>query len=149
MARDLAREMYRAFRNSPRKLRRSEDSERARIEDPKLVSEVLSELISKRDWVRGLAEGNIFSDWENIVGAEIAQRATPISLVDGRLTIQSTATAWATQLNLMREDLLKTISSTAPGALVDELFIVGPNVPNWKKGLRTIRGARGPRDTYG
>jgi predicted nucleic acid-binding Zn ribbon protein len=149
MARDLAREMYRAFRNSPRKLRRSEDSERARIEDPKLVSEVLSELISKRDWVRGLAEGNIFSDWENIVGAEIAQRATPISLVDGRLTIQSTATAWATQLNLMREDLLKTISGTAPGALVEELFIVGPNVPNWKKGLRTIRGARGPRDTYG
>ena len=108
-----------------------------------------SELVEKRDWVRGLAEGNIFTDWANIVGNEIAERANPISLSEGRLTIQSNSTAWATQLNLIKDDLLKTISNTAPGALVEELHIIGPNVPNWKKGLRTIRGARGPRDTYG
>jgi predicted nucleic acid-binding Zn ribbon protein len=149
MARDLAREMYRAFRNSPKRLRKIEDENRTRIEDPKLVSDVLDELIAKRDWVRGLAEGNIFTDWANIVGNEVAQHATPISLTEGRLTVQSSSTAWATQLNLMKENLLNTISSTAPGALVEELFIIGPNVPNWKKGLRTIRGARGPRDTYG
>jgi predicted nucleic acid-binding Zn ribbon protein len=149
MSRDLAREMYRAFRNSPRKLRRQDDENRSKIDDPKLMGDVLNELISKRDWVRGLAEGNIFTDWKNIVGEEVAQHALPISIVDGRLTIQSSSTAWATQLNLMKENLLKTISSTAPGALVEELFILGPNVPNWKKGLRTIRGARGPRDTYG
>ena len=149
MSRDIAREMYRAFRNSPRKLRRNEDVTREKIDDPQLVGEVLNELIQKRDWVRGIAEGNIFSEWEKIVGNEVAIHSTPISLTEGRLTIQSSSTAWATQLNLMKEDLLKTISSTAPGALVEELFIIGPNVPNWKKGLRTIRGARGPRDTYG
>jgi predicted nucleic acid-binding Zn ribbon protein len=149
MARDLAREMYRAFRSSPKRLRKIEDENRAKIDDPKLVSDVLDELIAKRDWVRGLAEGNIFTDWANIVGNEVAQHATPISLTEGRLTVQSSSTAWATQLNLMKENLLNTISNTAPGALVEELFIIGPNVPNWKKGLRTIRGARGPRDTYG
>ena len=149
MARDLAREMFRSFRNSPKKLRRSDDEQRAKIDDPQLVGDVLNELISMRDWVRGLAEGNIFSDWAQIVGEEIGQHSTPISLIDGHLTIQSSSTAWATQLNLIKENLLETISSTAPGALVEELFILGPNVPNWKKGLRTIRGARGPRDTYG
>ena len=149
MARDLAREMYRAFRNSPRKLRRHEDENRTKIDDPKLVSDIFDELISKRDWARGLAEGNIFTDWANIVGEDVAQHATPVSIADGRLTIQSSSTAWATQLNLMKDNLLKTIAGTAPGALVEELYIVGPNVPNWKKGLRTIRGARGPRDTYG
>ena len=149
MARDLAREMFRSFRNSPKKLRRQDDDQRAKIDDPKQVGDVLDELIAKRDWVRGLAEGNIFSDWAQIVGEEIAQHSTPISLVDGRLTIQSSSTAWATQLNLIKENLRETISNTAPGALVEELFILGPNVPNWKKGLRTIRGARGPRDTYG
>ena len=80
---------------------------------------------------------------------EIAQHSTPISLTEGRLTIQSSSTAWATQLNIMKDSLRETISNTAPGALVEELYIIGPNVPNWKKGLRTIRGARGPRDTYG
>lgn len=149
MARDLAREMFRAFRNAPKKSRRISDEDRGKIDEPKPVGAVLDELIEKRDWVRGLAEGNIFTDWEKIVGAEIAQHSTPISLTEGRLTIQSSSTAWATQLNIMKESLRETISNTAPGALVEELYIIGPNVPNWKKGLRTIRGARGPRDTYG
>ena len=46
-------------------------------------------------------------------------------------------------------ELLKTISNSAPGALVEELIFLGPNAPSWKRGLRSIRGARGPRDTYG
>ena len=149
MARDLAREMFRAFRNAPKKSRKISDEDRGKIDDPKPVGAVLDELIEKRDWVRGLAEGNIFTDWEKIVGVEIAQHSTPISLTEGRLTIQSSSTAWATQLNIMKDSLRQTISNTAPGALVEELYIIGPNVPNWKKGLRTIRGARGPRDTYG
>jgi predicted nucleic acid-binding Zn ribbon protein len=52
-------------------------------------------------------------------------------------------------MRLMQEDLLKTISSSAPGALVETLVFIGPHAPSWKKGLRTIKGARGPRDTYG
>ena len=99
MARDLAREMFRAFRNAPKKSRKISDEDRGKIDDPKPVGAVLDELIEKRDWVRGLAEGNIFTDWEKIVGAEIAQHSTPISLTEGRLTIQSSSTAWATQLN--------------------------------------------------
>jgi len=150
MARDLARELYRAFRGQPKRGKIGEVIEpRENIKDPKSLGDVMSELISNRDWRQGLAEGNIFSDWEKIVGAEIATHATPISLVDGRLTIQTSSTAWATQLTLISSELLKTISNSSPGALVEELNLIGPHAPNWKKGLRTIRGAKGPRDTYG
>jgi predicted nucleic acid-binding Zn ribbon protein len=150
MARDLARELYRAFRSQPKRSKPGEVVEvRENIKDPKSLSDVMSELISNRDWRQGLAEGNIFSDWEKIVGSEIASHATPISLVDGRLTIQTSSTAWATQLTLISSELLKTISNSAPGALVEELNLIGPHAPNWKKGLRTIKGAKGPRDTYG
>jgi predicted nucleic acid-binding Zn ribbon protein len=150
MARDLARELYRAFKGQPKRGKIGEVFEpRENIKDPKSLNDVMSELISNRDWRQGLAEGNIFSDWEKIVGGEIASHSTPISLVDGRLTIQTSSTAWATQLTLISSDLLKTISSSSPGALVEELNLIGPHAPNWKKGLRTIRGAKGPRDTYG
>ena len=150
MARDLARELYRAFRGQPKRGKIGEVVEpRENIKDPKSLNDVMSELIINRDWRQGLAEGNIFSDWEKIVGGEIASHSTPISLVDGRLTIQTSSTAWATQLTLISSDLLKTISSSSPGALVEELNLIGPHAPNWKKGLRTIRGAKGPRDTYG
>lgn len=151
MSRDLAREMYRAFRTGYRRKKIGNEvvEERTNVNDPLSLGNALQELVVSRDWKQGIAEGTLFTDWEIIVGAEIASRATPISLVDGRLTIRTTSTAWATQLSLIQHDLLKTIASSAPGALVEELAIFGPNAPSWKKGLRSVRGAKGPRDTFG
>ena len=149
--RDLALDLFKSFKNtSIRKINKPAPSiQVGKPGDPELISGVLSNLIADRDWDSGLAEGNLFVHWKKIVGDEIAQHATPISILDGTLTIQSSSTAWATQLNIISTELLKTIRGSAPGALVETLVFIGPNAPSWKKGLRTIRGARGPRDTYG
>jgi len=116
---------------------------------PKKISSILNEIVEARDWRKGIAEGNLFSEWRSIVGNEIADHSTPITMYEGRLTIQTTSTAWSTQLRLMEGDLLRTIQKSAPGAVVESLSIVGPHAPSWKRGLRTIRGAQGPRDTFG
>ena len=151
MKRDIAKDLYKFYRSSFKKLKNPDQSNenRERNTDPQSIQSILSEVISNRNWSQGVAEGSFFSDWKMIVGDEIAEHTTPISLVDGKLTIQSSSTAWSTQMRLMKNDLLKTISTTAPGALVEELIFIGPNAPSWKRGLRSIRGARGPRDTYG
>ena len=150
MSRDLAREIFRAFKTHQRKNRENNASDnRPRLEDPQTISSVLEELVTNRDWKKSLAQSSLFIEWESIVGREIADHAQPISFVDGRLTISATSTAWATQLRSIQASLLEKISQSAPGALVEELVILGPNTPSWKKGLRTIKGARGPRDTYG
>ena len=151
MRKDLAKDIYKYYRSGFRKLRSNdqENESREKNTDPQSLETILSEVIANRNWSKGVAEGSLFSDWVQIVGQEIATHTTPISLVDGKLTIQSSSSAWATQMRLMQSDLLKTISTTAPGALVEELIFIGPHAPSWKRGLRTIRGARGPRDTYG
>ena len=151
MTRDLAKELYKFYRSGYRKLRAGGQAnvERVKNTDPQSLESVLSEVIAGRNWGKGVAEGNLFSNWNEIVGDEIAQHTTPISLVDGRLTIQSSSSAWATQMRLMQDALLKTISNSSPGALVESLNVIGPHAPSWKRGLRSIRGARGPRDTYG
>ena len=150
MKRDLAKELYKFYRSGFRKVRAEQGTEvRQKTGDPQSIESILSEVIENRNWGKGVAEGGLFSDWPQIVGADIAEHTTPISLVDGRLTIQSSSSAWATQMRLMQVELLKTISNSAPGALVEELIFLGPNAPSWKRGLRSIRGARGPRDTYG
>ena len=150
MKRDLAKDLYKFYRSGFRKQKNDQQNDvRQRVTDPQSLSSVLSEVIQNRNWNQGVAEGNLFSYWNTIVGSEIAEHTTPISLVDGRLTIQTSSSAWATQMRLMQDDLLKTISSSAPGALVEALVFIGPHAPSWKKGLRTIKGARGPRDTYG
>ncbi|MEJ0014041.1 MAG: DciA family protein [Actinomycetota bacterium] len=151
MKTDLARELYKSWRENFQKNRIGNTPEptKNQIEDPQLLSSILSELITERDWRQGIAEGSLFTDWVRVVGADIGAHSTPISLVDGLLSIQATSSAWATQLTLINNDLLKTISNSAPGALVEKILVLPPRSPSWKKGIRTIRNARGPRDTYG
>ena len=149
MSRDLAKELYLSYRSRLRKNKNAKDEVlRNRIDDQTAIADVINELIGQKEWQQGIAEGNLFTDWDSLVGPEIASHATPLTLVDGRLTIQTTSTAWATQLNLISHQLLQTITTQAAGALVEELKIIGPHAPSWKKGVRTIRGAKGPRDTY-
>ena len=148
---DLARDLYKSWRNYARRNRAEiggEDEVREHNDDPLKLGSVLDQLVKSRNWKQGIAEGTLFTEWAEIVGADLAINAQPVSLLDGELTIQTTSTAWATQLNMISPNLLKTISGSAPGALVERLTIIGPQGPTWKKGLRTIRGSRGPRDTY-
>lgn len=148
MKRDIARELFRSYRS---KTRKSEgvDEERKRRDEPGKLSEVLDELITKRDWKKGIAEGTLFSNWRKIVGDEVANHCEPITLLEGRLTIRAETTAWATQLRLIQDEILKTLQTHSEGVLVEELAVIGPSAPSWKRGLRSIRGAKGPRDTYG
>jgi predicted nucleic acid-binding Zn ribbon protein len=147
---DLALELFRSYKTGFIKRIKPAAVERtATPGDPTLISDVLTNLVSDRQWESGLAEGNLFAQWERIVGSDIATHTTPISILDGILLIQCSSTAWATQLQSVHDQLVATISSSAPGALVESLRFTGPAAPSWKKGIRTIRGARGPRDTYG
>ena len=149
MKRDIARELFRSYRSGFRKKKDLPHEERTELGDPQKISSILNEIVEARDWRKGIAEGNLFSEWRSIVGNEIADHSTPITMYEGRLTIQTTSTAWSTQLRLMEGDLLRTIQKSAPGAVVESLSIVGPHAPSWKRGLRTIRGAQGPRDIFG
>ena len=130
MKRDIARELFRSYRSGARKKREIVQEERVDLGDPEKIGNILSELIDTRDWRKGIAEGNLFSDWREIVGADIADHSTPITLFEGKLTIQTSSTAWSTQLRLMSSELLGKIRQSAPGALVDELVIIGPHAPS-------------------
>jgi len=151
--RDLAIDLFKSFKTGYSKKFRTTapvvQKERKDNGDPELISELVSNLIEERDWKSGVAEGTLFTTWPTMVGSEIAAHTTPLSLVDGALTVQTSSTAWATQLTMVSNELLATIQKNASGALVESLVFIGPHAPNWKKGIRTIRGARGPRDTYG
>jgi predicted nucleic acid-binding Zn ribbon protein len=149
--RDLALDLFKTFKTGvTRKANRPAPTKNVgKTGDPELIGELLNNMIDEREWNSGLAEGNLFITWATIVGDEIAQHATPISILDSTLTIQTSSTAWATQLTLVADNLLATIQSDPSGATIAKLRFIGPQAPSWKKGVRVIRNARGPRDTYG
>ncbi len=149
--RDLALDLFRSFKTSViRKANKPAPTQRSgQPGDPELIGGVLSNLISEREWDSGLADGNLFITWAEVVGADIAAHATPVSIVEGKLTVRTSSSAWATQLSLVVSDLLATINKSPSGATISTIVFIGPQAPSWKKGIRTIRNARGPRDTYG
>jgi predicted nucleic acid-binding Zn ribbon protein len=147
--RDLAKDLFISYKTSYIKKARPVREENLNPTDPQLISDVLKNLIQDREWQSGSADVNLFANWKTIVGVEIAEHTEPIAILEGVLTIRTSSTAWATQLNLISNDVLASLQASAPGALVEKLSIIGPQGPSWKRGIRTIRGARGPRDTFG
>ena len=147
--RDLALDLFRSYKTGFTKKKKIVEQRTTTATDPTLISDVLTNLIEERDWHLGIAEGTLFTTWKEIVGDDIASHTTPLSLLEGALLIQCSSTAWATQLNAVGQDLLNTIQNSTPGAGVTSLAFIGPQAPSWKRGLRTIKNERGPRDTYG
>ena len=146
--RDLAIDLFRSFKTGVIKKRRPVEVRNNTATDPQLLGDALTNLIEERDWKSGVAEGSLFTQWAIIVGDDIAQHALPVSINENVLTIQTTSTAWATQLTLVNNEILKTIQNNPFGTTIESVSIIGPNTPSWKRGIRSTRDARGPRDTY-
>jgi predicted nucleic acid-binding Zn ribbon protein len=118
------------------------------VRDPQPLGRVTRDLAKKRGWSVHVAEGTVLGHWSAVVGEQIAEHATPVSLSDGVLNVTAESTAWATQLRVMQAQLLAKIAAAVGNGVVTSLRITGPSAPSWRKGPRHIAG-RGPRDTYG
>lgn len=131
----------RAGRVAPR---RSEDGR-----DPAALGDQVDRLLRDRDWRVDVAAGSVMGRWAEIVGPGVAEHAEPVSFEDGVLTVRAESTAWATQLRWLESTVLAGLEGAVGAGVVTRLRVVGPAAPSWKRGPRTARDGRGPRDTYG
>ena len=115
---------------------------------PKSIASSMDELIQSFGWQSKVSEGELFANWKDLVGDQVAQSSFPEDLTKGILTVRCKSTAWATQLRLMGSEILARISERLPDLEVKELRFIGPQAPSFKRGFRTVQG-RGPRDTFG
>lgn len=116
--------------------------------DPHGLGDVIDTLTGNLGWNPSLSQSELLDSWEQIAGEETAKHSTPLGISEGVLSVACESTAWATQLRLMRVDIMTHIHSSYPDAGIESIRFQGPNAPSWKKGPRSIPG-RGPRDTYG
>jgi predicted nucleic acid-binding Zn ribbon protein len=105
-------------------------------------------LVGEHGWTEELAIHGVIARWDQIVGAEIAAHVRTERYAKGELIVRADSTAWATQLRMMRSELLQAIAQRHPEAGVETIRFQGPDAPTWKRGPRSVPG-RGPRDTYG
>lgn len=110
---------------------------------------MLDGLLTERGWHKPATEARIFADWPGLVGPDIANHCEPVALRAGELRLVAESTAWATQLRMMASTMLARLADELGAGIVTRLVITGPTGPTWKHGGWSVRGARGPRDTYG
>ncbi|GAY09642.1 DciA family protein [Pseudonocardia sp. N23] len=116
--------------------------------DPQPFGKMLSRVSMDRGWSPRLTDATVLGRWPQLVGPDIADHCTPVSLRDGELTLQAESTAWATQLRTLQRQLLSRLAAAVGDGVVRRIRVVGPSSPSWRHGPRHVRG-RGPRDTYG
>jgi predicted nucleic acid-binding Zn ribbon protein len=117
--------------------------------DPQLLDTTVSRIVEDHGWDLNLRVQGVFARWSEIVGTEIATHTTPESFVEGKLVVRTDSTAWATQLRLLAPTVVRRLNEDLGHGTVTVIDILGPHGPSWKKGPRSIRDGRGPRDTYG
>lgn len=117
--------------------------------DPQLVGTELDRLVSRHGWESDLRVRGVFERWAELVGADVAAHCRPESLSDARLVVRTDSTAWATQLTLLAPTVVRRLNEELGHGVVATIDVQGPHLPSWRKGPRSARDGRGPRDTYG
>jgi predicted nucleic acid-binding Zn ribbon protein len=121
--------------------------------DPQLLDTTIGRLIADQGWGTDVRVHGVFSRWDLLVGREVAQHCRPESFTPtdggGTLVVRTDSTAWATQMKLLAPTALRRLNEELGDGTVTLVEVLGPHLPSWKKGLRSMRDGRGPRDTYG
>jgi predicted nucleic acid-binding Zn ribbon protein len=117
--------------------------------DPALIGGVVDKFVLENGWGTDLAVHGLFGRWGFIVGAEVAAHCTPESFSEGLVQVRTDSTAWATQLRLLAPTIVRRLNEELGDGTVVRIQVEGPQAPSWRRGRRSVRGGRGPRDTYG
>jgi predicted nucleic acid-binding Zn ribbon protein len=117
--------------------------------DPQLLDSTIGRLISEQGWGTDVRVHGVFSRWDVLVGREVAQHCSPESFTDGKLVVRTDSTAWATQMRLLAPTVVRRLNEELGDGTVTIIDVLGPHGPSWKRGPRSVRDGRGPRDTYG
>jgi predicted nucleic acid-binding Zn ribbon protein len=146
------REIFTGTRSRPNRSKRSRGDDESlpfgHGRDPKGLGDVVGALTASLGWDSPLAQSELMDRWAELAGDETARHSSPVGIENGLLTVQCESTAWATQLRLMRTEIMSHIALRFPQAGISNIRFLGPDVPSWKRGPRSVQG-RGVRDTYG
>lgn len=113
--------------------------------EPKKLSELLDRTAQRLGGPSSGTSSTVFSRWEEVVGADIAGHARPVSLHGGTLVLAVDHPAWATQLRYMTSDLLTRISEATGRSEVTEIHIrVTGDAPKRRSAAPGGRGRKAP-----
>jgi hypothetical protein len=109
------------------------------------VGEVLARLIRKLGIEGEVAAQGALERWDEAVGGRIAGVTRPRAVSRGTLFVEVRSSAWLSELNLMRRDIMVRLNAGAgEGGRVEKIvFVLGEEPPAGGEGEEPGRGNRG------
>ena len=96
---------------------------------PKNISSILDRTLNSYRIKNKLTNLDIFLNWEEVVGEELANACKPIKISKQRtLVIQAKNSSWAQEINLTKDELLEKFSKTK--SIIEDIKIIigSPNL---------------------
>lgn len=152
----LARQIARSYRSEnseeiarrTRRKPRPSETDRSDKEDAELVAGFLQKIAAEHGWEDNLAATRVFTDWEAVVGPEVAKHSKVEHFESGTVHVKTSSTAWAKELKFLAPRIVARLNEILGDGQVQRIDVRGPQAPSWSAGPRSVKG-RGPRDTYG
>lgn len=90
---------------------------------PEPLGDLLGELVERRGWSSRLRSSVLFSQWEEVVGADVARHCEPVRLVGGVLVVAASSPSWATQLQYLAGDLRLAVNRALGEPVVERVEV--------------------------
>ena len=117
--------------------------------DPRTGKRDLDSFVTRMGWGTQLQVASVVARWPELAGPQIAEHCVVETFDAGRLVLRASSSAWAQQIRLLMPGIEAMLAREVGEGVVAEVRVLGPAGPAWTHGRRTVRGGRGPRDTYG
>ena len=90
-------------------------------DDFKNVSQILNRILQQYNLKDDLYEKQLISDWEVIVGKQIAKQCKVKFLKNGTLFLESKDKVWKQELDMRRDELLNLVQNKLKSSLVKNI----------------------------
>jgi len=99
---------------------------RRRGTGPATIADLLAKVLPARG-AEASAEVLVYTWWRNALPTRVAKNARPVRVRNGLLTVHTTTSAWASEVDLMRGELLRSITARHPELGVQKIRVkTGP-----------------------
>jgi predicted nucleic acid-binding Zn ribbon protein len=98
-----------------------------RLGPPSDLRTALEGLVRRRGWTERLRSSAAWGNWDEIVGADLAQRCEPVRLAGGVLVVRAESQVWATQLRYLLPQLRANAEAVLGSGTVRSVrVVIGP-----------------------
>jgi predicted nucleic acid-binding Zn ribbon protein len=91
---------------------------------PELLKFALSRQIRRMGCRKEIESAQVIASWKEVVGPQVAARASVESLTNGKLTLAVPEAAWKQELINSKDDLIKRLNDSAGRHVVREIYFV-------------------------